>query len=102
MWFNYEIASGLIEKSAEEKKGCNGPRMGQECFRVFQQLNLTLKVVMGQECFRVFQQLNLTDEQRNSSAAIINHLNNYYVPKTNIIYERFKFNTRQSICKRVN
>ena len=39
MWFNYEIASGLIEKSAEVRKA-------------------TLKVVMGQECFRVLQQLN--------------------------------------------
>ena len=79
MWSNYEIALGLIEKSAEVRKA-------------------TLKVVMGQECFRVLQQLNLTDEQQNSSATIINRLNDYFVPKTNIIYERFKFNTcNQSI-----
>ena len=58
---------------------------------------------MGQECFRVPQRLNLTDEQQNSSAAIINYLNDYFVPKTNIIHERFKFNTRnQSVNESID
>ena len=58
---------------------------------------------MGQECFRVLQQLNLTGKQQNSSVAIIKHLNDYFVSKTNIIYERFKFNTRnQSVNESIN
>ena len=69
------MASGLIEKSAKVRKA-------------------TLKVLMSQECFRALQKLNLTDDQQNSSAVIINHLNDYFDPKINIIYKRFKFNTR--------
>ena len=84
MWSNYEIALGLIKKSAELRKA-------------------TLKFVMGLECFRVLQRLNLTDEKQNSSPDIINHLNNYFISKINIIFERFKFNIRnKSINKSID
>ena len=52
----------------------------------------TLQVVMGQECFRVLQNLNLTQAQLASSVTIVNALNDYFLPKTNVIYERYKFN----------
>ena len=60
MWSNYEIASGLIKKSAEVRKA-------------------TLKVVMGSA-----STIEFTDEQQNSSTAVIYHLNDYFVLKTNI------------------
>ena len=75
MWNNYEIASGLDTKTDEVRKA-------------------TLQVVMGQECFSVLQNLNLTQAQLASSVTIVNALNDYFLPKTNVIYERYKFNTR--------
>ena len=49
---------------------------------------------MGQECFSVLQNLNLTQAQLASYVAIVNALNDYFLPKTSVIYERYKFNTR--------
>ena len=54
----------------------------------------TLQGVMAQEYFRVLQNLNLTLAQLASSVTIVNALNDYFLPKTNVIYERYKFNTR--------
>ena len=76
MWNNYEIASGLDTKTDEVRKA-------------------TLQVVMGQECFCVLQNLNLTQAQLASSVTIVNTLNNYFLPKTNVIYVRYKFNTHK-------
>ena len=75
MWNNYEIASGLDTKTDEVRKA-------------------TLQVVMGQECFRVLQNLNLPQAQLASSVTIVNALNDYFLPKTNVIYKRYKFNMR--------
>ena len=77
MWNNYELASGLDTKPDEVRKG-------------------TLQVVMGQKCFRVLQNLNLTQAQLAlaSSVTVVNALNEYFLPKTNVTYERHKFNTR--------
>ena len=66
MWNNYEIASGLDSKTDEVRKA-------------------TLQVVMGQECFSVLQNLNLTQAQLASSVTIVNALNDYFLPKTNVI-----------------
>ena len=68
---NYGIASGLETKINK----------------------VTLQVVKGQECFRVFQNLNLTQAQRADDVTIVNVLNDYFVPKTNVTYERYKFST---------
>ena len=75
MWNNYEIASGLDTKTDEVRKA-------------------TLQVVMGQKCSSALQNLNLTQAQLASSVTIVNALNDYFLPKTNVIYERYKFNTR--------
>ena len=86
MWNNYEIASGLDTKPDEVRKA-------------------TLQVVMGQKCFRVLQNLYLTQAQLAlaSSVTIVNALNEYFLPKTNVTYERHKFNTRnQAHHERIN
>ena len=75
MWSNYEIASGLDNKTNEVRAA-------------------TLKVLMGQKCFRVLQSFNFMETQLQNSATIIDRLNHYLLPRTNVIYERFKFNTR--------
>ena len=49
---------------------------------------------MGQKCFRVLQNLNLTQAELASSVTIVNTLNDYFLPKTNVTYERYKFITR--------
>ena len=54
----------------------------------------TLQAVVGQECFCVIQNLNLTQAYLASFVTIVNALNDYFLPKTNVIYERYKFNTR--------
>ena len=75
MWNNYEIASGLDTKTDEVRKS-------------------TFQVVIGQECCSVLQNLNLTQAQLASSVTIVDALNDYFLPKTNVIYERYKFDTR--------
>ena len=75
MWRNYEIASGLAKKQPTVKSA-------------------TSAVVMGKECFQILQNLALTEEQRNSSTEVINRLDEYFLPRSNVIYERYKFNAR--------
>ena len=75
MWRNYEIASGLAEKQPAVKSA-------------------TLAVIMGKERFQILQNLAQTEEQRNSSTEVTNRLHEYFLPRSNVIYERYKFNTR--------
>ena len=75
MWNNYKKASGLNTKTDEVRK-------------------VTLQVVMGLECFHVLQNLNLTQMKLARSVTVVNALNDYFVPKTNVNYERYKFKTR--------
>ena len=75
MWNTYEIASGLDTKTGGVRKA-------------------TLQVVMGQECFSVLQNLSLTQAQLAGSVTIVNTLNDYFLPKTKVIYEQNKFDTR--------
>ena len=78
MWNSYEIASGLDIIPDEVRKA-------------------TLQVVMGQECFSVLQSLNLTQAKLACSVAIVSALNEYFLPKTNVIYKLYKFNTRNQV-----
>ena len=71
---NYEIASGLDITTDEVRK-------------------VTLQVVIGQECFRVLQNLNVMQAQLASSITTVDALNDYFHPKTNVTYERYKFST---------
>ena len=76
MWNNYEIVLGLILKQVKCEKG-------------YYKLS--------------WQNLNLTQAQLASSVTIVNALNDYFLPKTYVTCERYKFNTRnQALHKRID
>ena len=53
----------------------------------------TLLSVMGKECFQIYQNLDISDANRKKVGEILNALGKHFEPKTNIIYERYVFNT---------
>jgi len=71
-WQNFEIASGLAQKDAHVRLA-------------------TLKVVMGKECYDVLQRL--PDSANHTTVdETLPALEQYFVPKRNVTYERFVFN----------
>ena len=72
-WRNYEIASGLAQKD--------------ESVRL-----VTLNVVMGKDCYDVLRRL--PDSANHTTVAeTLSALERYFVPKRNVTYERFVFNS---------
>ena len=87
-WENYLVASGLKEKTGEVQIA-------------------TFLVVIGKECYQVYRKLALTAAQKANLKAIIEELEKYFRPKSNVTYERFIFNTgrqeaRENIDEYVN
>ena len=71
-WEDYEIATGLNEKS-------NKVRIA------------TLCSVMGRECLRAFQNLEISEEDRKKPERCLAALETYFKPTQNKIYERYIF-----------
>ena len=54
----------------------------------------TLCSIMGAECLKIMNSLpTLSTDDKKNPAKIISALRDYFVPKKNVLYERFKFNT---------
>ena len=53
----------------------------------------TLHSVMGKDCLEIFLNLELTPEERASVTSSLKALEAYFKPKTNVVYERFMFNS---------
>ena len=53
----------------------------------------TLRSVMGKDCLEIFLNLELTPEERASVTSSLKALEAYFKPKTNVVYERFMFNS---------
>lgn len=77
-WMNYEIATGLDKK--------------HDAIRI-----ATLLTVIGKDCYHIYENLNLTEEERQDIAAVIEALQKHFTPKTNVIYERYIFNTSDQL-----
>ena len=75
---NYEVATGLDKKD--------------EAIRI-----ATLLTIMGKDCFQVYQNLNLTADDRKKLENILKALTEHFEPKTNVIYERYVFNTTDQL-----
>jgi hypothetical protein len=48
---------------------------------------------MGKDCFQIYENLPLTENDRKDIGKILETLNQHFMPKTNVIYERYIFNT---------
>ena len=75
---NYEIATGLDKK--------------EDTIRA-----ATLLSVMGRKCYRIFQHLDIPDGDRKKVSTILKALKEHFIPKTNVIYERYVFNTSDQL-----
>ncbi|KAK3091628.1 hypothetical protein FSP39_021345 [Pinctada imbricata] len=77
-WENYEIATELSEKD--------------EKIRV-----ATLLTIMGKDCYHIFENLSLQDDDRKKIKPVLDALEAHFSPKTNVIYERYIFNTAEQL-----
>ncbi|XP_061185196.1 uncharacterized protein K02A2.6-like [Saccostrea echinata] len=73
-WANYEIATGLVKK--------------EQPIRI-----ATILTVMGKDCFQIYENLPLSVQDREDIDKILEALDGHFMPKTNVIYERYIFNT---------
>ena len=73
-WNNYKIATGLREK--DKKIGV-----------------ATLRKIMGKDCYNIYKRLALEEEEKERVTSILDGLEKYFKPASNITYERFIFNT---------
>ena len=48
---------------------------------------------MGKDCLEIFLNLKLTEEQRGNIANSVEALEEYFKPKTSVVYERYCFNS---------
>ena len=48
---------------------------------------------MGKDCLEIFLILKLTEEQRGNIANSIEALEEYFKPKTSVVYERYRFDS---------
>ena len=53
----------------------------------------TLRSVMAKDCLEIFLNLELTPDERASVTDSLKALEAYFKPKTNVVYERFLFNS---------
>ncbi|KAL3885536.1 hypothetical protein ACJMK2_025588 [Sinanodonta woodiana] len=49
------------------------------------------------ECYRIFQHLDIPDGDRKKVSTILKALKEHFIPKTNVIYERYVFNTSDQL-----
>ena len=71
-WQNYEIASGLAQKESNVRLA-------------------TLNVSMGKDCYEILQRLP-DFENKKTVEETLTALEQYFIPKRNVTYERFVFN----------
>ena len=71
---NYRIATELNKKSAEVQIA-------------------TLKSVIGTECLAILRHLNLSEDDKKDTKKTLDALEEHFKPKTNVVFERYKFNT---------
>jgi len=72
-WQDYEVATGLDQKSQSIRLA-------------------TFRSVMGKECLQIFLNLNFGTEVLTITSAL-KALENYFLPKRNVVYERYVFNS---------
>ena len=72
-WQDYEVATGLDQKS--------------QAIRV-----ATFRSVMGKDCLQIFLNLNFGDEEITITSSL-SALEDYFLPKRNVVYERYVFNS---------
>ena len=72
-WQDYEVATGLDQKS--------------QAIRV-----ATFLSVMGKDCLQIFLNLNFSDEEITTTSSL-SALEDYFLPKRNVVYERYVFNS---------
>ena len=72
-WQDYEVATGLDQKSQSIRSA-------------------TFRSVMGKECLQIFLNLNFGTEVLTITSAL-KVLENYFLPKRNVVYERYVFNS---------
>ena len=73
-WEDYELATGLDKRSQSIRLA-------------------TFRSIMGKDCLEIFLNLKLTEEQRANMAQSIAALDEYFKPKTSVVYERYLFNS---------
>lgn len=73
-WQDYELGTGLEHRPEPVRLA-------------------TLRSVMGKDCLEIFLNLELTPEERASVTSSLKALEAYFKPKTNVVYERFLFNS---------
>jgi len=71
-WRDYEIATSLDKRDEKIRLA-------------------TFRSIMGRDCVQILQNLGLTGE--NTLKAAEDALEAYFIPKKNIVYERYEFNT---------
>ena len=71
-WKDYEVATGLNNRDERIRLA-------------------TFRSIMGRECLQILQNLSLTGEV--TLKATEDALEAYFIPKKNIVYERYEFNT---------
>ena len=86
-WQNNDIASGLAQKEANVRL-------------------TTLKVVIGKDCYEILQRLP-DSENKTTVEETLTALEQYFIPKRNVAYERFVFNnchqgTHETVNMRLN
>lgn len=72
-WQDYEIATGLDQKSQPIRLA-------------------TFRSVIGKECLQIFRNLNFGSGEVTISSAL-KALEEYFLPKRNVVYERYVFNS---------
>lgn len=77
-WSNYQIATGLVKKEMPVRLA-------------------TLLTVMGKDCFQIYENLPLSIQDREDIDKILEALDGHFMPKTNVIYERYIFNTADQL-----
>ena len=55
----------------------------------------TLKTVMGKECRQILSRLELSNEDKKKPSKILEKLEEYFAPFTNVLYERHLFHSAQ-------
>ena len=72
-WQDYEVETGLDQKS--------------QAIRV-----ATFRSVMGKDCLQIFLNLNFGTEEIMTTSSL-SALEGYFLPKRNVVYERYVFNS---------
>ena len=73
-WEDYEVGTGLEHRPEPVRLA-------------------TLRSVMGKDCLEIFLNRELTPDERASVTDSLKALEAYFKPKTNVVYERFLFNS---------